>query len=61
MPKYYECLRCGVVTEVDTATPKCSQCGHGTGILHQEDPRKSRKDSDSGSKDDSSRPPGKSS
>jgi hypothetical protein len=40
MASYFECLRCGVVTVVEVAPPKCSQCGHGTGILHASRPDK---------------------
>ena len=36
---YFECLHCGTVTSVETTAPKCVQCGHGTGIIHQHEPR----------------------
>ena len=38
MPSYFECLHCGVVTPVEEAPPKCSQCGHGTGVIHLQNP-----------------------
>jgi len=39
MPRYFECLHCGVITEVAATPPKCRNCGHGTGVLHTRDPR----------------------
>jgi len=38
MPSYFQCLHCGVVTPVEEAPPKCSKCGHGTGVLHLQNP-----------------------
>ena len=41
MSKFFECVRCGVITPVELSPPRCSSCGHGTGILHTNDPRSS--------------------
>jgi hypothetical protein len=35
---YFECLHCGIVTPVEITPPKCSSCGHGTGVVHQNKP-----------------------
>ena len=38
MPSYFECLHCGAMTPVEEASPKCSQCGHGTNVIHLQKP-----------------------
>ena len=49
MSKFFECVRCGVVTPVESSPPRCRNCGHGTGILHLKDPRgDSRKGGENG-------------
>jgi hypothetical protein len=40
---YFECLHCGSIAVVDRTPPKCAQCGHGTGIIHQNEPRAERR------------------
>jgi ribosomal protein L34E len=40
---YFECLHCGTVAPVDATPPKCAQCGHGTGIIYQNEPPAARK------------------
>jgi hypothetical protein len=39
---YFECLHCGTVALVEATPPKCTRCGHGTGIIHQNQPRAER-------------------
>ena len=41
MPSYFECLQCNVVTPVEATPPKCSGCGHSTGVLHESKPESS--------------------
>jgi len=35
---YFECLHCGTITTIEGTGPKCPTCGHGTGIIHQNEP-----------------------
>jgi hypothetical protein len=43
MSSYFECLHCGAVTAVEATPPKCSRCGHGTGVIHLENPESTEK------------------
>src|SRR5262249_15774801 len=33
MANYFDCLRCGAVTEVFTTVPLCGKCGSSTGVI----------------------------
>lgn len=44
MLSYFECLQCSVVTPIEASPPKCSGCGHSTGVLHLSRPESSNVD-----------------
>lgn len=38
MSQYFECLRCGVVSPIESQPPRCASCGYGTGVVHSRKP-----------------------
>lgn len=53
---YFECLHCANVAPVEATPPKCPQCGHGTGIVHQNEPRAARKEPEAQKENDPGKP-----
>ena len=43
---YFECLHCENIAPVEATPPKCPQCGHGNGIIHQNLPPSTRNESE---------------
>lgn len=57
MLRYFECLHCGTVTPLEGLPVKCPSCGHGTGVLHEQDPRE-KMPGENGAEDGHSGKPG---